>query len=131
MFFWDQFTQKRGHYGPRTKWKTIFVAEITKVDHQLSETFCFIDISHVLTKLRIFFYLEWCLLSKKCHFQLKQLCSLSSKWWFSQVKQASQPINICTIISSPVPPLINKNICRWIEIVCAGHHSLDSQNKAL
>ena len=38
-FFLDQFAQKRSHYGPRPKWKTISLAEIAKADHQLSETY--------------------------------------------------------------------------------------------
>ena len=54
--------------------KKFFLVEITKADHQLSESFCFIKISYVLTESWIFFYLQWCFLSKKCHFQLKQLC---------------------------------------------------------
>ena len=54
--------------------KKFFLVEITKADHQLSESFYFIKISYVLTELWIFFYLEWCFLSKKCHFQLKQMC---------------------------------------------------------
>ena len=74
MFFWTQFAQKRGHYGPRPRWKKFFLAEIKKADNQLSESFYFIKISYVLTELWIFFYLEWCFLSKKCHFQRKQLC---------------------------------------------------------
>ena len=63
MFFWTQFicTEKG------SLWAT------PKMDHQLSESFYFIKISYVLTELWIFFYLEWCFLSKKCHFQLKQL----------------------------------------------------------
>ena len=35
--------------GPAPKMKNIFFAEITKADHQLSETFYFIKISYVLT----------------------------------------------------------------------------------
>ena len=38
--------------------KKTFLAEITKADHQLSESFYFIKISYVLTELLIFFYLE-------------------------------------------------------------------------
>ena len=72
-FFWTQFAQKRGHYGPCSRWKIFFFTEITKADHQLSESFYFIKISYVLTELWTFFYLEWCFLSKKCHFQWKQL----------------------------------------------------------
>ena len=45
--------------------KKFFLVEITKADHQLSESFYFIKISYVLTELWIFFYLEWCFLSKK------------------------------------------------------------------
>ena len=52
-----------------------FSAEI-KVDHQLSERFYFIKI-YVLTELWIFFYLEWCFLSKMCHFQRKLLTTFS------------------------------------------------------
>ena len=37
--------------------KKIFLVEITKADHQLSETFYFTKI-YVLTELQIFFYLE-------------------------------------------------------------------------
>ena len=73
IVFWTQFAQKRGHYGPRPRWKKHFLTEITKADHQFSESFYFITISYVLTELQIFFYLEWCFLSKKCHFQQKQL----------------------------------------------------------
>ena len=50
MFYWAQFAQKRGHYRPRPKRKTIFLAEITKADYQLSETFYFIKLSYVLTE---------------------------------------------------------------------------------
>ena len=46
------------------KQQRFFLEEITKADHQLSETFYFIKISYVLTELWIFFYLEWCFLSK-------------------------------------------------------------------
>ena len=68
--FWTQFAKKRGHYGPCLRWKKFFfLAEITKADHQLSESFYFIKI-YVLTELWIYFYLEWYFLSKKCHFQL-------------------------------------------------------------
>ena len=34
-------------------------------------------------------------------------------------------------MTSLVPPPINKNGCKWVEMVCAVHHPLDSQNKAL
>ena len=44
--------------------KNCFLVEITKADHQLSESFYFIKISYVLTELRIFFYL-WVMLSVK------------------------------------------------------------------
>ena len=38
IFFWTQIAQKRCHYdGPCPIWK-IFLAEIKKVDHQLSES---------------------------------------------------------------------------------------------
>ena len=33
------FALKRGHYSPHPKRKTFFLAETTKADHQLSETF--------------------------------------------------------------------------------------------
>ena len=71
--FLGPISKKRGHYRSHSTWKTsFFLAEITKTNYQLSETFYFIKISYVLTKLWIFFYLEWCFLSKRCHFQLKQ-----------------------------------------------------------
>ena len=38
--------------------KKIFLVEITKADHQLSESFYFTKISDVLTELLVFFYLE-------------------------------------------------------------------------
>ena len=41
---------KRGHYGPRPNRKTIVLAEITKADHQLLETFYVIKISYVFVK---------------------------------------------------------------------------------
>ena len=44
----------------RLKLKKKFLADIPKTaaDQQLSETFCFMKISYVLTELLIFFYLE-------------------------------------------------------------------------
>ena len=70
--FWKKSVKplKFAFFGPKMEF---FLTEITKADHQLSETFYFIKMSYVLTELWIFFYLEWCFLSKKCHFQLKQL----------------------------------------------------------
>ena len=44
--------------------KKFFLVEITKTNHQLSESY-FIKISYVPTELWIFFYLQWCFLSKK------------------------------------------------------------------
>ena len=38
--------------------KQFFFADITKADHQVSETFYFIKISNILTELWIFFYLS-------------------------------------------------------------------------
>ena len=64
---------------PKMK-KNFFLVEITKADHQLSESFYFIKILYVLTELWIFFYLQWCFFSKKCHFQLKQLWPLRWYW---------------------------------------------------
>ena len=71
MFFWTQFAQKRGHYGPYPRWKKLFLAEITKADHpQLSENFYFIKISYVLTELYLFRY--WVMFSvKKVSFPAK------------------------------------------------------------
>ena len=81
LLFWAQFAQKSGHYGPRPKWKTIFWAEITKADRQLSETFYFIKISYVLARLWIFFYLELCFFVKKVPFPIKtadkEICPVS------------------------------------------------------
>ena len=64
--------------------KKFFLVGITKADHQLSESFYFIKISYVLIELWVFFYLEWCFLSKKCYFQLKhlwQLCPFLGLLW--------------------------------------------------
>ena len=73
-FFGPNLHRKGVIMGYAQDGKKFFLAEITKADHQLSESFYFIKISYVLTELWIFFYLEWCFLSKKCHFHLKQLC---------------------------------------------------------
>ena len=51
MLFWTQFAQKRAHYEPCPIWKKYFLAEITKADHQLSESFYFIKTSYVLIEL--------------------------------------------------------------------------------
>ena len=105
--FGAQVAQKRSHYGPQPFWKTIFFAEITTVDHLLSETFYFIKISYVSTELWIFFCLEWCFLSKKCHFQLKQLYFLFSRFFCTQKFQchATLPFTLHKVI---VP--INRSI---------------------
>ena len=73
-FFLTQFARKGGHYGQRPRWKNFFWKK-SKIHHQLSESFYFIEISYVLTELWIFFCLEWCFLSNKCYFQWKQLCA--------------------------------------------------------
>ena len=53
LVFWTQFAQRRGHYGPCSRWKKFFLAEIPKEDHQLSKSFYFIKI-YVLTELWIY-----------------------------------------------------------------------------
>ena len=101
---------KNCFFGPNLHRKEVIMgyahtklAEITKADHQLSESFYFIKISYVLTELWIFFYLEWCFLSKKCHFQLKQL-------WLDRV--ASYIFSILyNLIYFPLP--LNSEIHRW------------------
>ena len=40
-------------------------------------------------------------------------------------------ICVCPIMSSLIPPPINRNKCWLVEMVCAVYHPLDSQNKAL
>ena len=45
MVFWAQFAQKGVIIGHTQNEKQSFWAEITKTDHQLSETFYFIKIS--------------------------------------------------------------------------------------
>ena len=62
--FFGPNLQYRGQHRPCPKWKTIFLAEITKADHQISETFYFIKISSV-AELWIFFYFVWCFFNQK------------------------------------------------------------------
>ena len=50
-YFCTQFGQIRGQCRPHPKRKTIFWAEITKADHQLSETFNCIKIPYVLAEI--------------------------------------------------------------------------------
>ena len=78
-FFGPNLHRKGVIMGYAQDGKKFFLAEITKADHQLSESFYFIKISYVLTELWIFFYLEWCFLPQKCHFQQKQLCSTAEQ----------------------------------------------------
>ena len=80
-FFGPNLHRKGVIMGYAQDGKKFFLAEITKADHQLSESFYFIKISYVLTELWIFFYLEWCFLSKKCHFQPKQLWLVRLETW--------------------------------------------------
>ena len=72
-FFGPNFHKKGVIMGHAQNGKRFFLTEITKADHQLSESFYFIKMLYVLTELWTFFYLEWCFLSKKCHFQPKKL----------------------------------------------------------
>ena len=51
--------------------KKIFLVEITKADHQLSECFYFIKISYVLTELCIFFLSSMMFSVKKVSFPAK------------------------------------------------------------
>ena len=101
--FFGPNLHRRGHYGPRSRWKKIFLAEIKKADHQLSESFYFIKISNVLTELWIFFYLECCFLSKKCHFQQKQLILYSLFFLSSQNAPFSFPFKLFLISSYSFP----------------------------
>ena len=63
--------------------KNFWGAEITKADHQLSESFYFIKISYALTELWIFFYLELCFLSKKVSFPAKTAVSWTCNYQFN------------------------------------------------
>ena len=58
--------------------KKFFLVQITKADHQLSDSFYFIKIWYVLMFWLSyeFFSILSDVFSKKCHFQLKQLCSI-------------------------------------------------------
>ena len=47
------------------------------------------------------------------------------------MKQAWQHISICLIVTNLVPSSVNRNGSRWVQMVCEGHHHLDSQNKSL
>ena len=70
--FWDPICNTKGSVWATPKIKNIFfLAEMTKADYQIPETFYFITISYVLAELWIFFYFV-CFLSEKGHFQLKQ-----------------------------------------------------------
>ena len=78
VFLYPICTEK-GSIWATSKVKKHFLAEITKADHQLSESFYLIKISYALTELWILFYLEWCFLLKKYHFQQKQLWTIYMK----------------------------------------------------
>ena len=71
MFSWAHFPPKRGHYGPHPSWKTSFFGRNNKNITSAFRNY-FIKISYALTELGIFFYLEWCFLSKKCHFHKEE-----------------------------------------------------------
>ena len=73
-FFGSNLQRKKVIMGHAQDEKS-FLAEITEADHELLESFYFINMSYVLTEFWIFLYLEWCFSSKKCNFQLKQLWS--------------------------------------------------------
>ena len=75
-FFGPNLHRKWVIMGYAQDGKKFFLAEITKADHQLSESFYFIKISYVLTELWTFFYLEWCFLSKKVSFPAKTAVKL-------------------------------------------------------
>ena len=70
LFFGPNLHRKEVIMG-HTQDGNFFLADVTKADHQLSESFYFIKISYVLTELWIFFYLEWCFLFKKVSFPAK------------------------------------------------------------
>ena len=63
------------------KKKNIFLVEITKADHQLSESFYFIKISYVLTELWIFFLSSVIFSIKKVSFPAKT--AVNQVWTFS------------------------------------------------
>ena len=67
LFFGALFAQKWGHYGPRPKWRIIFLSRNNKSrSSAFTKFFIYQNIMFWLN------YLEWCFLLKKCHFQLKQ-----------------------------------------------------------
>ena len=51
LVFLDPICIEKGSLCATPKIKKTFLAEITKVDHQLSDSFYFIKISYVLTEL--------------------------------------------------------------------------------
>ena len=54
--------------------KQLFLAGITKEDHHLQKKFFLLKYYKFWLNYDFFFYLAWCFLSKKFHFELKQLC---------------------------------------------------------
>ena len=74
MFFGPICKKKRSLWTT-PKIKQNFLAEVPNENRSSTfRNFLFYqNMIYGLTDLWIFFYLEWCFLSKKCHFQLKQL----------------------------------------------------------
>ena len=64
------------HYGLRPRWKKIFFGRNNKNRWSAFRKFLFYQNIICFDWVMIFFLssLQWCFLSKKCHFQLKQLC---------------------------------------------------------
>ena len=77
-----------------------FLAEITKKQAiSFQKLFYFIKISYVWTELWIFFYLKWCFLSKKCHFQLKQLWQIVKDSLKTYSVITSKQGKVCNLLS--------------------------------
>ena len=124
--------------GPNctTKWSAwavpkmknnFLLAEITKADHQLSETFYFIKISFVLGDFWIFFYFVWCFFYQKGPFPAKIAVSRNQVfsykrdemlefWWWSWRNYRTLNVNKFMLLSQTWKGLLIRDIRDWLSI---------------
>ena len=88
LFFWTQFAEKRGHYGPRPRWKKNFFGRNNKSRSSAFRKFLFYQNIICFDWVMNLFLSSVIFLSKKCHFQLKQL------WLWNERKERLRDFNV-------------------------------------
>ena len=100
IFFGPTCAQKKGQYGPSTKQKTYFCAEIRKADHKLSKTFHFKKISFGFCLCFNFFFFFFFFCPKRSFLAKTAVAHTGIKFGPNQVRNIVKKSKETDIINS-------------------------------